>query len=117
MSSPDEGTVPILKRRKLQRACDYCRSRKGKHRHFECMLPQNFLRTEAFISSEMYVLTAAVTEGSLSHPGTAGDGSRMPNGCCSNCAARRAECTYVLGYVRVSINVINEVLVNRLTGV
>ena len=48
-----------------------------------------------------------MTEDSSAHLVTAGDGPKMPNKHCSNCTARRAECTYVLGYVRQFISVIN----------
>ncbi|RDX40755.1 hypothetical protein OH76DRAFT_1412738 [Lentinus brumalis] len=53
MSSADEDNLPSAKKRKLQRACDYCRRKKSK-----C------------------------------------DGPEMPDHRCSNCQARRIECTY-----------------------
>ncbi|RPD69776.1 hypothetical protein L226DRAFT_264291 [Lentinus tigrinus ALCF2SS1-7] len=55
MSSADEDidSPPYAKKRKLQRACDYCRRKKSK-----C------------------------------------DGPEMLDNCCSNCKARRIECTY-----------------------
>ncbi|KAI0701459.1 fungal-specific transcription factor domain-containing protein [Cerioporus squamosus] len=53
MSSADEDNAPSAKKRKLQRACDYCRRKKSK-----C------------------------------------DGPEMPDNRCSNCEARRIECTY-----------------------
>ncbi|RDX40541.1 hypothetical protein OH76DRAFT_1490210, partial [Lentinus brumalis] len=53
MSSADEDIAPSAKKRKLQRACDYCRRKKSK-----C------------------------------------DGPEMPDHRCSNCQARRIECTY-----------------------
>ncbi|KAM5544332.1 hypothetical protein V8D89_001992 [Ganoderma adspersum] len=56
MSSPEETAPPTLKKRKLQRACDFCRRKKIK-----C------------------------------------DGSDMPNNRCSKCAARRIDCTYLMG--------------------
>ena len=57
-----------------------------------------------------------MAKGSLAHLGTVGDGPKMPNKRCSNCMARDAECTYVLGYVRRSINLINQIILSCLTA-
>ncbi|KAM5544331.1 hypothetical protein V8D89_001991 [Ganoderma adspersum] len=74
MSSADESPAPTQKKRKIQRACDYCRGKKSLHR---CLITVQE-RTR------------------LSHC-TTGDGSNMPDNRCSKCTKRDIECTYVMG--------------------
>ncbi|KAJ7696009.1 fungal-specific transcription factor domain-containing protein [Mycena rosella] len=69
--SPPAGSQLSLKARRVQRSCDICRQRK--------------IRCETTTSTSR-------TLNRIIHPG---DGSKMPDGQCSNCIAFGSSCTYV----------------------
>ncbi|PIL25380.1 transcription factor [Ganoderma sinense ZZ0214-1] len=76
MTPEDESAIPVFKKRKLVRACDYCRRKKSKH---------NFSLAPKPCKLRLKLSSVKC------------DGSEMPNNRCSQCTGRRTECTYLLG--------------------
>ena len=90
MSSDEDAASS--KKRKLQRACDYCRQKKSAYAIAQ--LWANF--ADVWLYSQMYgdiglilLLLLGISRGSL-----VGDGPQKVGGRCSRCITRNIECTY-----------------------